>query len=79
MVSAVSGSRDVNRYLARLGFAPLTVRRIAATSVLRRSLGVVGTANRLASLRRVRGGRAARRQGPPARAGMAVGPFGRGA
>ena len=32
--------RDANRYLARLGFAPLVVRRIASVSALRRSLGI---------------------------------------
>ena len=32
VATAVTGSRDANRYLARLGFAPLVVRRIAATT-----------------------------------------------
>jgi GNAT superfamily N-acetyltransferase len=54
VATAVTGSRDANRYLARLGFAPLVVRRIATTSTLRRSLGIDG--DRLALLRRARQG-----------------------
>jgi predicted N-acetyltransferase YhbS len=57
VASAVSGSRDANRYLARLGFAPLAVRRIATTSTLRRSLGIDEGTDRLAVLRRARRGR----------------------
>ena len=55
IATAVTGSRDANRYLARLGFAPLVVRRIATTATLRRSLGIDG-ADRLALLRRARQG-----------------------
>ncbi len=44
LATAASGSREGNRYLARLGFAPLVVHRIAPTSVLRRSLGMAETA-----------------------------------
>jgi ribosomal protein S18 acetylase RimI-like enzyme len=41
LVASVSGAdRDANRYLARLGFAPLVVRRLAQTSTLRRTLGM---------------------------------------
>jgi predicted N-acetyltransferase YhbS len=57
VATAVTGSRDANRYLARLGFAPLVVRRIAPTSVLRRTLGICDSADRLALLRRARIGR----------------------
>jgi ribosomal protein S18 acetylase RimI-like enzyme len=61
VASAIAASRDGNRYLARLGFAPLVVRRIAPTSVLRRSLGMADVPDRLAVMRRVRsGGRVAR-------------------
>ena len=56
VASAVTTSRDANRYLARLGFAPLVVRRIAPTSVLRRSLGLHDGSDRLALIRRVRAG-----------------------
>jgi GNAT superfamily N-acetyltransferase len=56
IATAVTGSRDANRYLARLGFAPLVVRRIATTSTLRRSLGIADGADRLALLRRARQG-----------------------
>lgn len=51
---AASGSREGNRYLARLGFAPLVVHRIAATATLHRSLGMADAAGRLSSLRRAR-------------------------
>jgi ribosomal protein S18 acetylase RimI-like enzyme len=54
VATVVSGSRDENRYLARLGFAPLVVRRLATTSTLRRSLGIVDGSNRVALLRRAR-------------------------
>jgi predicted N-acetyltransferase YhbS len=56
VATAVTGSRDANRYLARLGFAPLVVRRIAATSTLRRTLGIADGSDRLALLRRARRG-----------------------
>jgi predicted N-acetyltransferase YhbS len=56
VATAVSGSRDANRYLARLGFAPLVVRRIATTATLRRSLGIADGSDRLALLRRARRG-----------------------
>ncbi|MEP6598225.1 MAG: GNAT family N-acetyltransferase [Actinomycetota bacterium] len=62
LASAATTSRDANRYLARLGFAPYVARRIAPTAVLRRSLGLAGGSDRLALIRRVRGG------GPPSRA-----------
>jgi ribosomal protein S18 acetylase RimI-like enzyme len=36
VVSVHPGSRDANRFFARLGFAPLAVRRVAPTAVVRR-------------------------------------------
>lgn len=36
--SAPQGNRDTHRFLARLGFSPMVVRRVAATTVLRRRL-----------------------------------------
>ena len=39
-VGAVTTDREANRFLARLGFAPLIVRRIAPLPVLRRQLAV---------------------------------------
>jgi GNAT superfamily N-acetyltransferase len=54
VVTAAAGSREANRYLARLGFAPLVVQRIAATGVLRRSLGMADGPERMAVLRRAR-------------------------
>lgn len=38
VISAPTNSREAQRFLARLGFTPLVVRRIAATSALRRRL-----------------------------------------
>lgn len=38
-VSVYASLRDANRFYARLGFAPLAVRRIAPVAVLRRRLG----------------------------------------
>ena len=67
VATASSGSRDANRYLARLGFAPLVIKRIAPAAVLRRTLGMAETSDRLAMRRRMRAGRAPR----PARAGVA--------
>jgi GNAT superfamily N-acetyltransferase len=54
MATAAAGSREGNRYLARIGFAPLVVHRIAPTAVLRRSLGMTDVAGRMAILRRAR-------------------------
>jgi ribosomal protein S18 acetylase RimI-like enzyme len=54
LATAASGSREANRYLARLGFAPLVVHRVASTSALRRSLGISDVSERMALLRRAR-------------------------
>jgi GNAT superfamily N-acetyltransferase len=54
LATAGAGSRESNRYLARLGFAPLVVHRVASTSVLRRSLGISDATDRMAVLRRAR-------------------------
>jgi GNAT superfamily N-acetyltransferase len=54
LATAAAGSREGNRYLARLGFAPLVVHRIAPTSLLRRTLGLTEIAGRMAVLRRAR-------------------------
>jgi GNAT superfamily N-acetyltransferase len=58
--TASSGSREANRYLARLGFAPLVVHRIASTAALRRGLGISDAPERMAVLRRARMVRAQR-------------------
>lgn len=68
LTTAAAGSREGNRYLARIGFAPLVVHRIASTSTLRRSLGMTDVAGRMAVLRRARLVRA-QRAGFAARAG----------
>lgn len=54
LASPASTSREGNRYLARLGFAPLSVHRIAPTSGLRRVLGMSDPVGRVAMLRRAR-------------------------
>lgn len=54
LATAASGSREANRYLARLGFAPLVVHRVASTAALRRSLGLTDTPEHMAVLRRAR-------------------------
>lgn len=54
-----AGSREANRYLARIGFAPLVMHRLASTATLRRSLGVEAH-ERVALLRRARLMRAGR-------------------
>jgi GNAT superfamily N-acetyltransferase len=54
LTTAAAGSREGNRYLARIGFAPLVVHRIAPTTALHRSLGMADVADRMASLRRAR-------------------------
>jgi N-acetylglutamate synthase-like GNAT family acetyltransferase len=60
LATAASGSREANRYLARLGFAPLVVHRVASTATLRRSLGISDVSERIALLRRARIARAQR-------------------
>lgn len=72
LTTAAAGSREGNRYLARIGFAPLVVHRIAPTTALRRSLGMTDVAGRMAMLRRARLARAQR-------AGFASRAVGRGA
>ena len=52
VVSVANSDRDANRYLARLGFAPLVVRRIAPTATLRRTLGMSELHERSALRRR---------------------------
>lgn len=41
VVSVPPGSRDANRFFARLGFAPLAVRRVAPVAAVRRRLAQV--------------------------------------
>jgi GNAT superfamily N-acetyltransferase len=62
-----SGSREANRYLARLGFAPLVLHRVTSTVGLRRALGMSDATDRTAVLRRARLIRA-QRAGAPLRA-----------
>jgi ribosomal protein S18 acetylase RimI-like enzyme len=52
VVGVQAVARDANRYLARLGFAPLVVRRIASVPTLRRSLGITESIDRVALRRR---------------------------
>lgn len=63
VVSVHPGSRDANRFFARLGFAPLAVRRAAPVAAVRRKLAVaqIGTGDHVVRrrLRPVRPGRGA--------------------
>lgn len=54
LATVSAGSREANRYLARLGFAPSVIDRVATTAVLRRALGVADEPERMAVLRRAR-------------------------
>ena len=68
VVSVHPGSRDAARFFARLGFAPLAVRRTAPVSVVRRRLAVVERATEPLTRRRVT------RPSPAARARRADAP-----
>jgi GNAT superfamily N-acetyltransferase len=57
VVGVTADGRDANRFFARLGFAPLVLRRIAPVSTLRRTLGIPG----LVSSRSAAGRAASRR------------------
>lgn len=72
LTTSSAGSREGNRYLARIGFAPLVVNRIAPVATLRRTLGMTDPAGKLAVLRRARLARAQR-------TGFGHRPVGRGA
>lgn len=75
LATAASGSREANRYLSRLGFAPLVVHRVASTAALRRSLGISDVSERIALLRRARLARSQRSTAVARRRGL----VGRGA
>jgi ribosomal protein S18 acetylase RimI-like enzyme len=54
VVSVPPTSRDANRFFARLGFAPLAVRRVAPVALVRRHLPVDGRVGDAAVRRRAR-------------------------
>jgi L-amino acid N-acyltransferase YncA len=43
VAGVISEDRETHRYLARLGFAPMVVRRVATTATVRRALGLGDT------------------------------------
>ena len=63
VVGVTPTGRDANRFFARLGFAPLVIRRIAPVAALRRALGPVDGAVDLRAA-------VSRRDGIRARAGL---------
>lgn len=79
LATAASGSREANRYLSRLGFAPLVVHRVASTAALRRSLGISDVSERIAVLRRARLNRAQRSSSGARPRGLVGRGVGRGA
>jgi ribosomal protein S18 acetylase RimI-like enzyme len=60
LATVAAASREGNRYLARLGFAPLVTERVVPTAILRKSLGLTDSADRVAVLRRAMLGRGRR-------------------
>lgn len=54
VATVASNSREANRYLARLGFAPLVTHRIAPVNALHKSLGLAESPEGLAAVRRGR-------------------------
>jgi ribosomal protein S18 acetylase RimI-like enzyme len=63
VVGVAPTGRDANRFFARLGFAPLVIRRIAPVAALRRTLGPADTGGERCA--------ASRRDGIRARSGLA--------
>lgn len=65
MTGAAPTSRDSNRFLARLGFAPVVVRRVGSLALLRRNLGLATAAQpRGARLRNAQVSRAVQTRRP---------------
>ncbi len=52
VASVFPAHREANRFYARLGFAPIAVRRVAPVALLRRQLAPTGQEGRAAALRR---------------------------
>ena len=58
VMSVAANGRESNRYFARLGFAPLVLRRVAGVQALRRTLGMNDVVDLRAHTRRRRASRA---------------------
>lgn len=60
LATVTASSRESNRYLARLGFAPMVIDRVVSTAGLRKALGLTDGSERVAVLRRAMLGRSRR-------------------
>lgn len=69
VVGVAPTGREANRFFARLGFAPLVIRRIAPVAALRRTLGPSGPSGRADAAADLRAA-ATRRDGIRARTGL---------
>jgi ribosomal protein S18 acetylase RimI-like enzyme len=52
LATVAASSREGNRYLARLGFAPMVTDRVVSTPLLRKALGLAEGSERVAVMRR---------------------------
>jgi ribosomal protein S18 acetylase RimI-like enzyme len=60
LATVAASSREGNRYLARLGFAPMVIERVVGKQALRKALGLADGSERVAVMRRAMLGRGRR-------------------